>query len=249
MLAAGNHHFISRLDHFTVTFGVNKLREILVFPQTNARQDRDGFEPFDDLETVLASIMFLGYKGVLPKVSAFNKKYLPTLYNTLFIILNRCLTGNNSGIDTIKQPMALLFQGVVEDRHYDYAQLIFSDLVEMVIMRKNKKTMKYLSYVLLFSKILHSAMMQNPDIPRRINHQITELYHMHFIRYSNEEFELERPLIPVVLIYADQHAPSVIAYRTVHALMVQPEPEGPVHSAHRSSEGVGSRDFEPGVQG
>ena len=44
MPAAGNHHFIFSVDHFTITFGVNKLREILAFPQANARQDRDGFE-------------------------------------------------------------------------------------------------------------------------------------------------------------------------------------------------------------
>ena len=108
------------------------MREILEFPQANARKDRDGFGPFDDLETVLASILYLGYKVVLPKMSAFNKKYLHTLYNTLFTILNRCLTEKNTGIDTITHPMAHLYQGVVEDRHYDYAQQIFSDLVEMV---------------------------------------------------------------------------------------------------------------------
>ena len=27
--AVGNHHFVSRIDHFIVTFGVNKLREML----------------------------------------------------------------------------------------------------------------------------------------------------------------------------------------------------------------------------
>ena len=156
----------------------------------DARPEIAGFEQFDDLETVLAFIMILGYKRVLLKMSAFNKKYLPYLYNTLFTILNRCLTGKNSGVDTITHPMTLLFQGVVEDRHYDYTQLRLLELVEMVTMTKNKKTMKYLCYVRLFSKIIHSAMMRNPDIPRRINHQITELYHMHFIRYSNEEFEL-----------------------------------------------------------
>ena len=89
----------------------------------------------------------MGYKAPLPKPSVFTKKYLPTIYNTLFTILNRCLTGKNSGIDLVTQPMALLFQTVVEDRHYDYAQLIFSDLVEMVTVTKRKKSMKYLPYV------------------------------------------------------------------------------------------------------
>ena len=61
---------------------------------------------------------------------------------------------------------------------------------------------------------------------------------MHFIRYSNKEFDFERLLIPAVLKYTDLHALIVIEYRTLDALMVQPEPEG-----------VGSRDSEPAVQG
>ena len=161
------------MDHFTITFGVNKLREILALPQADASRDSGGFEFFDDLETVTASILYLGCKAELSKLSMFNKKYLPTMYNTLFTILNRCLAGKNSGIDTITNPMALLFQRVVEDRHYDYAQLIFSDLVEMVTMTKKKKSMKYLPYVRFFSKVIFNAMMRNPDIPRRINHEIT----------------------------------------------------------------------------
>ena len=100
--------------------------------------------------------------------------------------------------------MALLFQGVVQDRHYDYAQLIFLDLVEMVTVAKRKKSMKYLPYVRFFSKIIFSAMSRNQEIPRRINHPIAELFHMSFVRYSNEEFEFERPLLPALLNYADQ---------------------------------------------
>jgi len=94
-----------------------------------------------------------------------------------------------------------------------------------------------------------SAMSRNQEIPRRINHPITELFHMSFVRYSNEEFEFERLLLPALLNYADQQALSVRAYRELHALMVQPEPEGPAHSAPHSGEGVDSRESEPGVQG
>ena len=209
----------------------------------------EGFEPFDDLDTVLAFILHLGYKVPLPKLSVFTKKYLPTIYNTLFTILNRYLNGKDNGIDSVTQPMDLLFQGVVEDRHYDYAQLIFSDLVEMVTVTKRKKSMKYLPYVRLFSKIIFSAMTRNAEIPRRLNHPITKLYHMHFVRYSNEEFDFERSLLPALLNYADQQALSVRAYRNLHALMVQPAPEGPAHSVLHSGEGVGYRDSEPGVQG
>jgi len=91
--------------------------------------------------------------------------------------------------------------------------------------------------------------MRNPDIPKRMNHPVTDLYHMQFVRYSNKEFDFERALLPALLNYADQQALSVRAYRNLHALMVQPAPDGPAHSAPYSGEGVGSRDSEPGVQG
>ena len=79
--------------------------------------------------------------------------------------------------------MDLLSQGVLENRQYDFAQLIFSDLVEMVNITKKKKSMKYLPYVRLFSKIIHSAMMRHTEIPRRLSQQMVELYHMHSVRY------------------------------------------------------------------
>ena len=44
MPTAENHHFISRVDHFTISFGVKKLREILRFPRANARPYMDEFE-------------------------------------------------------------------------------------------------------------------------------------------------------------------------------------------------------------
>ena len=82
-------------------------------------------------------------------------------------------------------------------------------------------------------------MSRNQEIQRRINHPITKLFHMSFVRYSSKAFDFESPLIPALLNYADQQALSVRAYRELHALMVQPEPKGPSHSAPHSGEGVG----------
>ena len=145
----------------------------------------EGFEVFDELLELLASMIYLGHSGELTKISSFNKKYLPHLYNTLFTILNRHLIGKNSGIITATNLMAFFFQGVVENKHYDFVQLLFSDMVEMVTKTKNKKTMKYLPYVRLFSKVINSAMMRNPKIPRRMEHQVCDLCNMHLITLKN----------------------------------------------------------------
>ena len=50
---------------------MNKLKEMLTFPQANARPDRGGYEPFDDLPTLLGFFMHLGYKVPLPRLSVF----------------------------------------------------------------------------------------------------------------------------------------------------------------------------------
>ena len=89
----GNHHLISKIDHFTVSFGVNKLRELMQLPEADARPGVKGFEVFDDLPELIASMTYLGYSGELTNISLFNT----LLYNTLFTILNRCLTRKNCG--------------------------------------------------------------------------------------------------------------------------------------------------------
>ena len=60
------------MDHFTVVFGVNKLRDLLQFPQADPRPEMDGYEAFGSFSKVLAFIRYLGYKGELPKMSMFN---------------------------------------------------------------------------------------------------------------------------------------------------------------------------------
>ena len=138
-LEADNHHFMSKVDHFTVTFRVNKLQELLQFLQAGSRADMEGFDVFDDVEELVASKMYLGYTGDLTKLSSFNQKYLPHFYNTLFTILNKCLTGKNPGINSGSHPMVLFLQGMVQNRYYHSGQLIFVELVDLVT-RKNKST-------------------------------------------------------------------------------------------------------------
>ena len=58
---------------------------MLAFPHANARPDREGFEPFHDLSTLLGFFMHLGYKVPLPRLSVFTKKHFLTIYNSLHL--------------------------------------------------------------------------------------------------------------------------------------------------------------------
>ncbi|KAJ9536108.1 LOW QUALITY PROTEIN: hypothetical protein OSB04_un000718 [Centaurea solstitialis] len=83
----GNHHFTSELDHYTISFGVNKFRRVLGFPEANSRPNANQFEPFASLEVAMAGVESVGHLQAINAPSQFNKSHLPPTYNTLFTIL------------------------------------------------------------------------------------------------------------------------------------------------------------------
>ncbi|KAJ9536442.1 LOW QUALITY PROTEIN: hypothetical protein OSB04_un000377 [Centaurea solstitialis] len=131
----GNHHFTAKLDHYTISFGVNKFRRILGFPEAPSRPNANQFEPFASLAVAMAGVESVGHLEAVNAPSQFNKSNLPPTYNTLFTILSRCLTGKRTAQDTATQSFLTLFYGVLFNKHYDYASLIFHDLKELLAKR------------------------------------------------------------------------------------------------------------------
>ncbi|KAJ9561589.1 hypothetical protein OSB04_006749 [Centaurea solstitialis] len=230
-------YYTTKIDHFTISFGLNKFRHLLGFPSATSRPGAVQFEPFDSLDEALASVRSIGYQGDLHTSSAFNKTNLPPTYNTLFTILNRCLTGKKTAHDTATQSMVLLFQGVLFNRHYDYAALIFHDMQEFKGRKPN-----HLVYPRFLSILIASAMEQNPEIPRRLNSVKVKSFSFQSVRYPPTVFAPEVPLFGELLAYADQGVKCVREYREKHASMVQPEPAGPSQGAILRSEGLAIRD-------
>ncbi|KAJ9542881.1 hypothetical protein OSB04_029387 [Centaurea solstitialis] len=85
----GNHHFTAKLDHYNISFGVNKFRRVLGFPEANSRPNANQFEPFASLEVAMAGVESVGHLQAINAPSQFNKSHLPPTYNTLFTILSR----------------------------------------------------------------------------------------------------------------------------------------------------------------
>ncbi|KAJ9552834.1 hypothetical protein OSB04_016879 [Centaurea solstitialis] len=243
----GNYHFTAKLDHYTISFGVNKFRRILGFPEANSRLNANQFEPYASLEVAMAGVESVGHLEAINAPSQFNKSNLPPTYNTLFTILSRCLTGKRTAQDTATQSFLTLFYGVLFNKHYDYASLIFYDLKELLAKRQ-----KHLPYPRFLSILIASAMHHNPDIPRRSDAEKVKIHDMQSIRYPKKAFAPEVPLFSELLDYADQNVACVIAYRASFPPMVQPEPEGPTQGVIPSSEGIvpreqRSRDLGQGV--
>ncbi|KAJ9544703.1 hypothetical protein OSB04_024410 [Centaurea solstitialis] len=218
----GNHHFTAKLDHYTISFGVNKFRRILGFPEANSRPNANQFEPFASLAVAMAGVESVGHLEAINAPSQFNKSNLPPTYNTLFTILSRCLTGKRTAQDTATQSFLTLFYGVLFNKHYDYASLSFHDLKELLAKRQ-----KHLPYPRFLSILIASAMQHNPDVPRRSDAEKVKIHDMQSIRYPKQVYASEVLLFSELLDYADQNVACVIAYRASFPPMVQPEPEGP----------------------
>ncbi|KAJ9541880.1 hypothetical protein OSB04_028386 [Centaurea solstitialis] len=230
-------YYTTKIDHFTISFGLNKFRYLLGFPSATSRPGAVQFEPFDSVDEALASVRSIGYNAELHTTSGFNKTNLPPTYNTLFTILNRCLTGKKTAHDTATQSMLLFFQGVLFNRHYDYAALIFHDMHELKGRNPN-----HLAYPRFLSILIASAMEQNLDIPRRLNSVKVKHFSFQSVRYPPTVFGPEIPLFSELLAYADQGVKCVREYRAKYASMVQPEPAGPSQDAIHRSEGIVLRD-------
>ncbi|KAJ9546376.1 hypothetical protein OSB04_018919 [Centaurea solstitialis] len=233
----GNHHFTAKLDHYTISFGVNKFRRILGFPEVTSRPNANQFEPFASLAVAMAGVESVGHLEAINAPSQFNKSNLPPTYNTLFTILSRCLTGKRTAQDTTTHSFLTLFYGVLFNKHYDYASLIFHDLKELLAKRQ-----KYLPYPRFLSILIASAMQRNPKIPRRSDAEKVKIHDMQSIRYPKREYAPEVPLFSELLAYADQNVACVIEYRASFAPMVQPEPVGPTQGVIPRSEGLVRRD-------
>ncbi|KAJ9536406.1 hypothetical protein OSB04_un000419 [Centaurea solstitialis] len=230
-------YYTTKVDHFTISFGLNKFRYLLGFPSATSRPGAVQFEPFDSIDEAIASVRSIGYNAELHTTSGFNKTNLPPTYNTLFTILNRCLTGKKTAHDTATQSMFLLFQGVLFNRHYDYAALIFHDMHEFKGRNPN-----HLAYPRFLSVLIASAMEQNLEIPRRLTSVKVKSFSFQSVRYPPTVFGLEIPLFSELLAYADQGVKCVREYRAKYASMVQPEPAGPSQDAIHRSEGIVLRD-------
>ncbi|KAJ9542486.1 hypothetical protein OSB04_028992 [Centaurea solstitialis] len=218
-------------------FGVNMFRHVLGFPAANSRQGAVQFEPFASLEVAMAGVRSVGHTTAINAASQFNKSRLPKTYNTLFTILSRCLTGKRTAQDSATQSFLIFFYGVLFDKHYDYASLVFYDLKELLAKRQT-----HLPFPRFLSILIASAMERNPSIPRRAHAEMVKIHDMQSIRYPKQKFPPEVPLFSELLAYADQNVDCVREYRNRFAPMVQPEPAGPTQGVLSRSEGLAVRD-------
>ncbi|CAH1433804.1 unnamed protein product [Lactuca virosa] len=74
----------------------------------------------------------MGYQPTLTKISEFKKSSLPSLWNFLFGIYLRCLTGRSVGLDKAHMEVYAMVAGIYYDLPVDYATHMWKEFLKSI---------------------------------------------------------------------------------------------------------------------
>nr|GEU71700.1 hypothetical protein [Tanacetum cinerariifolium] len=152
-----------------------------------------------------------GYEADSPFTapSHFKKRRLAALWSTLFTPINRCMTWKKAGQDKCSIDTLTFFHGIAFDRHYDFAELIWKDLVSLV---KDKDQGEFVPFIRFIKLVIANFMKTHPEITVR--------------PYENYE----------LLAYADPRAQVVNEYRLAYPSLVLAQPLKPTQEGRLDGE-------------
>nr|GFB85379.1 hypothetical protein [Tanacetum cinerariifolium] len=126
-------------------------------------------QPFDELpfeEEILEFLRFLGHSTQIKTLTDVNVNKLYQPWRSFVAVINKCLTGKSSGIDSLRTSQAQILWGLYHGRNVDYAYLIWEDFVYQVEHKHQKKSNEM--YHPRFTKVIIDYFMtRKPFIPRR----------------------------------------------------------------------------------
>nr|GFA57424.1 hypothetical protein [Tanacetum cinerariifolium] len=120
--------------------------------------------PFE--EEILEFLRFLRHSAQIKTLTDVNVNKLYQPWRSFAIVINKCLTGKSSGIDSLRLSQAQILWGLYHRRNIDYAFLIWEDFVYQV-EHKNQKKSNEMYYPRFNKVIIHHFMTKKPSIPKR----------------------------------------------------------------------------------
>nr|GFB02668.1 hypothetical protein [Tanacetum cinerariifolium] len=94
--------------------------------------------PFE--EEILEFLRFLGHSGQIRTLTDVNINKLFQPWRSFGAVINKCLTGKSSGLDSFRLSQAQILWGLYHSRNIDYAFLIWEDFVYQVEHKNHKKS-------------------------------------------------------------------------------------------------------------
>ncbi|GJV33863.1 hypothetical protein Tco_1394263 [Tanacetum coccineum] len=184
--------------------------------------------PFE--EEILTFIRELGYPGNIKLLSDVKVDTLPQPRRTFGTIINKCLNGKVTGIDTLCHSRAQILWGLYHQEKVDYVYLLWEDLVFQIENKESRKN-KYMFYPRFTKVIINHFMSQDQSILRRNKvdwHMANDDHILTTIRFIPQHEVVQR-YGAILLDYLTNPAMKESeAYKTYHDLAtgkVQPKPK------------------------
>ncbi|GJX16355.1 hypothetical protein Tco_0217187 [Tanacetum coccineum] len=157
------HHIRFKMNKKSYSFDMETFRSMLMIcPKPPGLKFED--PPFE--EEILTFIRELGYSGNIKLLSDVKVDTLPQPWRTFGTIINKCLSGKVTGIDTLRLSRAQILWGLYHQKKIDYVYLLWEDLVFQIENKESRKN-KYMFYPRFTKVIINYFMSQDQSIPRR----------------------------------------------------------------------------------
>ncbi|GJT17695.1 retrovirus-related pol polyprotein from transposon TNT 1-94 [Tanacetum coccineum] len=157
------HHIRFNMSKKSYSFNMETFRNmLLICPKLPRQKFVD--PPFE--EEILTFIKELGYPGNIKLLSDVKVDTLPQPWRTFGTIINKCLSGKVTRIDTLRLSRDQILWGLYHEKNVDYVYLLWEDLIYQI---ENKESMKnkYMFYPRFTKVIINYFMSQDQSIPRR----------------------------------------------------------------------------------
>ncbi|GKD63382.1 hypothetical protein Tco_1305490, partial [Tanacetum coccineum] len=240
------HHIRFKMNKKSYSFDLDSFRNMLQMCPKLLRQEFVD-PPFED--DILTFMRELGYSGNIKLLSDVKVDTLPQPWRTFGTIINKCLSGKVTRIDTHRLSRAQILWGLYHQEKVDYVYLLWEDLVFQIESKDSRKN-KYMFYPRLTKVIINHFMSQDQSIPRRNKvdwHMANDdpiLITMRFIPHH----EVVQRYGAILLDYLTNPTMKEFeAYKTYHDLAtgkVQPKPKYVRRSSRTKSDEAPKPSFD-----
>nr|GEZ50586.1 monodehydroascorbate reductase [Tanacetum cinerariifolium] len=161
----------AKLHHHSIRFKIDTKKSVLdleAFREMLHISPRIPNQPFADLPTeeeVLDFLRFLGHSHDIHYLTDVNVNKLYQPWRSFASVINKCLTGKSSGVDSFRLSQAQMLWGFYHRITIDFAYLIWEDFVYQVEHKSQKKSNE-MNYPRFTKVIIDYFITRKPSISR-----------------------------------------------------------------------------------
>nr|GEW26422.1 hypothetical protein [Tanacetum cinerariifolium] len=247
---------MAKLHHNSIRFKMDTKKSVLDLEafremlHISPRILNQSFAELPSKEEILEFLRFLGHSHEIRHLTDVNVNKLYQPWRSFASVINKCLTGKSSGIDSFRFSQAQILWGFYHRRNIDYAYLIWEDFVYQV-EHKNQKRSNEMYYPRFTKVIIDYFMTRKPSISRRnrINwHYVTDdvLFSTIKVVSRHQTTQQYGAILPIELTFEEIRNSK--AYKEYYACAtgeVAPKPKA--SAKKKKDEGTGSKLGVPDV--